>query len=61
MAGRQLWVEVAFPQQFLKQKMTLKNVQDCLLIDFSRYLEGWLVAVLKHAKTHQNQHNNHTR
>ena len=29
-------------------------------IDFSRQLEGWLVAVLKHAKTHQIQHNNHT-
>ena len=30
-------------------------------IDFSRWLEGWLVLVLKHAKTHKIQHNNHTR
>ena len=36
MTGRQIWVEVAFPQQFGKQKMTLQDVQDCLLIDFSR-------------------------
>ena len=27
MNGRQIWVEVALPQQFRKQKMTLKNVQ----------------------------------
>ena len=44
--------------------MTLKNVQDCLLLSYMKgfldELEGWLVVVLKHAKTHQIQHNNHT-
>ena len=39
MTGRQIWVEVALPQQFRKQKMTLKNVQDCLLLS---YMEGFL-------------------
>ena len=33
-------VEVALPQQFLKQRMTLKNVQDCLLLSY--ILEGFL-------------------
>ena len=39
MTGRQIWVEVALPQQFRKQKMTLKNVQDCSLLI---YMEGFL-------------------
>ena len=38
MTRRQIWVEVALPQQFSKQKMTLKNVQDCLLLS---YMEGF--------------------
>ena len=38
MTGRHILVEVALPQQFRKQKMTLKNVQDCLLLS---YMEGF--------------------
>ena len=33
-------VEAALPQQFRKQRMTLKNVQDCLLLSY--ILEGFL-------------------
>ena len=39
MTGRQICDEVALPQQFRKQKITLKNVQDCLLLI---YMEGFL-------------------
>ena len=39
MTGRQIWVEVALPQQLRKQKMNLKNVQGCLLLS---YMEGIL-------------------
>ena len=38
MTWRPIWVEVALPQHFRKQKMT-PNVQDCLLLS---YMEGVL-------------------
>ena len=54
MTGRQIWVEVALPQHFENKKWLYKTFKTAF------YSVTRLVAVLKQAKTHQIQHNNHT-